>query len=202
MIIFGWRGRAGVIARGVFACPHCGADRQYLHKRMRRWFTLFFIPVIPLNALGEFVQCESCKQSFKTMVLDAPTTATLQNELAWAMREALTTLLRASRTPGAESAATTILIEVSGHSWTEQELAADIAGLDTAHLQARLAMLAGVLNDQGKERFLTMCAQVATTGGVIDVDARAAVEQIAAGLLMTPAHTRGIIDQTADSARA
>jgi hypothetical protein len=169
---------------------------------MRRWFTLFFIPLIPLNALGEFVQCESCRQNFKTMVLGAPTTATLQDQFAWALREALITLLRASRTPGAESAAVDVLTGVSGHSWTQEQLAADVTGLDTTHLQERLAMLAEVLNEQGKERFLTLCAQVATTGGIIDGDARAAVEQIAAGLLMTPAHARGVIDQTADNAPA
>jgi len=202
IIFFGWRTRAGVIGRGVFLCPHCGADRHYAHKRMRRWFTLFFIPVIPLKVLGEFVQCETCKQTYKTVVLDAPTTATLQNELLWAIREAMVTMLRVDRSPAGEAAATAVLTSFAGREWTRDELADDVAQLDTVHLEARLANLAATLNEQGKERFVSACAQVCATGGVIDGAGRAAVERIAAGLLMTPAHARGIIDQTLENSRA
>ena len=98
-IIFGWRTRASIIARGMFLCPQCGADRHYAHKSMRRWFTLFFIPLIPLKTLGEFVECETCHSKYKTSVLSTPTTASLQEELVAAFREAVVTLLRTGRSP-------------------------------------------------------------------------------------------------------
>jgi len=202
IIMFGWRSRASAIGHGTFLCPHCGADRQYSHMRMRRWFTLFFIPVIPLNTLGEFVQCDTCKQNFKMLVLSTPTTATLQNELMWAMREAIVSLVRPRRSPAVESAALAVLTSFSGQPWTSEELDQDLATFDLAYLQPRLANLAGTLNEQGKERFVGSCAQVVATGGVVDADGRAAIEQIAAGLLMTPAHARGIIDQVLEDARS
>jgi hypothetical protein len=169
---------------------------------MRRWFTLFFIPVIPLNTTGEFVQCDTCKQNFKMLVLNTPTTATMQSELMWAMREAVVSLLRSGRTPAAESAAIAVLTSFAGRAWTHEELDHDVATLDPMHLQARLANLAGTLNEQGKERFVSSCTQVVATGGVIDASGRAAIEQIAVGLLMTPAHARGIIDQLLEDASA
>jgi hypothetical protein len=169
---------------------------------MRRWFTLFFIPVIPLKVTGEFVECDTCRQAFKTVVLSTPTTATLQAELTWAMREAIATLLRAGRTPGAEAAAVAVLRSFDDRAWTVEELAHDVDTLDTGHLQDRLGHLAGTLNEQGKERFVSACAQVASTGGVVSADGRAAIEQIAGWLLMTPAHARGIIDQTVEDERA
>src|ERR1700738_4957036 len=57
-LIWGWRSRSKVLSQGTFFCPHCGGDRQYAHKQARRWFTLFFLPVIPLKVLGEFVECQ------------------------------------------------------------------------------------------------------------------------------------------------
>jgi len=150
IIMFGWRSRASVIGHGTFLCPQCGVDRQYSHKRMRRWFTLFFIPVIPLNALGEFVQCDTCTQNFKMLVLTTPTTATLQNELMWAIREAVVSLVRPRRSPAVESAALAVLTSFSGEPFTAEALDYDIDNFDLVHLPARLGNLAGTLNEQGR----------------------------------------------------
>jgi len=65
LIIFGRRSTTRVRNRGTFACPRCGTDRTYAHKQVRRWFTLYFIPVIPLGTIGEYLQCESCAGTFK-----------------------------------------------------------------------------------------------------------------------------------------
>ena len=52
---------------------------KYSHQRADRFFTLFFIPLIPLGKLGEYVECESCKGTFKPEVLSYdPETAAKQ----------------------------------------------------------------------------------------------------------------------------
>ena len=71
MIIWGWRVRKKTIGTGVFFCPGEGGDRNYEHKQARRWFTIFFIPLIPLKELGDFVECTSCENTrsfFRTMI--------------------------------------------------------------------------------------------------------------------------------------
>ncbi|MEZ5962248.1 MAG: zinc-ribbon domain-containing protein [Planctomycetota bacterium] len=74
MIIWGWRNVTVTKAKGRFACPHCASEEAYDHKVVRRCFTLYFIPVMPLNAVGDFVQCRSCRGQFAVDALpaDAP----------------------------------------------------------------------------------------------------------------------------------
>src|SRR5687768_7917347 len=69
LIIFGTRGVTTSAARGDFHCPSCDRKCGYDHKRVRRFFTLYFIPIIPLDVLGEYVECDSCKSTFKPEVL-------------------------------------------------------------------------------------------------------------------------------------
>src|SRR5688572_15093262 len=55
---------------GQFHCPGCSASQQYRHRRVRRFFHIFFIPVIPLNLAGEYVECRTCKGTYKLDVLE------------------------------------------------------------------------------------------------------------------------------------
>src|SRR5690242_11887298 len=69
LIIFGTRGVTTTAGKGEFHCPGCGATRRYEHKRVRRFFTLYFLPIIPLDLLGEYVECQECKDTYKPAVL-------------------------------------------------------------------------------------------------------------------------------------
>jgi hypothetical protein len=69
LIIFGRRAVTGSLGTGSFDCPRCGTTRLYEHKRVRRFFTLYFIPLIPLATLGEYVECEGCRGTYKMEVL-------------------------------------------------------------------------------------------------------------------------------------
>lgn len=202
MIIWGWRSRAKVLARGIFRCPQCGTDRHYAHKAWRTWFTLFFIPVIPLKHLGDAVECESCGSSFQPAVLTMPTTAQLEDELLEAFRAAVVTVVRANPSPGAISAAVAVMSTFAGTEWNAGELENDVGDLAVDDLPERLARLGDSLSEQGKERFLALCTEVAATGGVIDADARAVINAVAGDLGMTAAHARGVVDQVLEQAQA
>jgi len=69
MIIFGTKGITSIQKQGTFHCPACGAGANYTQKEVRRYFTLFFIPLIPLHKAGEYVECQRCGGSFKPEVL-------------------------------------------------------------------------------------------------------------------------------------
>ncbi len=60
MIIFGWSTRQRVLETGLFHCPVCKSQAAYSRVGQRRWFTLFFIPVIPLSDTEEIACCNSC----------------------------------------------------------------------------------------------------------------------------------------------
>src|SRR5690349_11592493 len=70
MIIWGRRGITSTQTAGQFFCPQCQAWSQYEKKMVRNFFTLYFIPIIPLDKVGEYVECAACRGQFRTEVLD------------------------------------------------------------------------------------------------------------------------------------
>jgi zinc ribbon protein len=64
LIIFGRRTMSKIVQRGAFNCPRCGPGRQFAHKQVKRWFTLYFIPVIPMGTVGSYVECQQCAATF------------------------------------------------------------------------------------------------------------------------------------------
>ncbi len=71
MIIFGTKVRHSVKGEGEFYCPRCKAQRKYLHKCATRYFALYFVPLIPMGTLAEYVECQSCGTTFDLSVLNA-----------------------------------------------------------------------------------------------------------------------------------
>jgi rubredoxin len=63
--ILGARDRETIIASGYFLCPNCGQLRLYKHKRLARYFTLYFLPIFPLQSLGEVIQCQTCQHTYR-----------------------------------------------------------------------------------------------------------------------------------------
>ncbi len=49
---------------GTFCCPHCEQERTYRLRTRRQFLTVYFIPLIPLQAMGEFIQCTTCHGTF------------------------------------------------------------------------------------------------------------------------------------------
>jgi len=68
-IIFGTRGVRSTVKEGKFHCPQCNTDKGYKHKKVTQFFTLYFIPLIPLGNKGEYVECQSCRNTFIERVL-------------------------------------------------------------------------------------------------------------------------------------
>lgn len=72
IILFGTKVRYTTLSSGQFYCPQCKARRDYELRKARSYFTLYFIPIIPLNTLGEFVTCLTCGTNFQKDVLSMP----------------------------------------------------------------------------------------------------------------------------------
>jgi len=65
-LIFGVKGRItrsnadDIIEKG---CPGCGNDLEL--SDLKRWFTLFFIPILPMQKIDTFYHCKNCDSSYK-----------------------------------------------------------------------------------------------------------------------------------------
>ncbi len=200
LVIFGTRGRSHTIGSGQFYCPREGGDRSYEHKEARRYFTLFFLPIIPLDRLGDYIECTSCKSTYYTNVLEAPTGATIQDVMTQAIRHVAVALTVADgHVDAAERrVATDVVRQFANVEYGEADFDDDLNNLNPAHLVDNLEELGGILNDHGKEAVLSASMRLAASDGSIDPTEIAVVEQIGEALSMTPAHVRGVIETAAD----
>ena len=195
LLIWGWKSRLKTIGQGTFHCPNCQADRQYEHREARRWFTLFWIPLIPLKVLGTFIECATCRQGYDERVLTMPTNAAMADNLSIALRGLVVAMVQADGTVSDDERAMAVQVVSSqvNHAYGPAELEADLAAYAGHAVGDVLGDLAGTLNEHGKERLVQTCIDMARADGAIDEAELAVAREVGAALLMTPAHVRGVI---------
>ena len=201
LIIFGFRVFFRTLAQGTFHCRRCGGDRQYRHRAGRRWFTLFFLPVIPLNAVGEHVQCTSCRTRYVTDVLGQPTTAQMQAALPAGMRAAVSALLRSGdpSSPISRQRAIEAVIGSGVPDYDEAMLDADLMQ-PLATIRPALNQVGAQLTIQAREWYLTELIRIALADGPLSEGERQAALAIGMDLGMTQAQVIGVVAMTEQSA--
>ena len=201
LIIFGLRVFYRTIAQGTFHCRRCGGDRHYRHRAGRRWFTLFFLPVIPLNTVGEHVQCTTCRTRYVTEVLSQPTTAQMQAALPAGMRAAVSAMLRSGDPASAVSRqrANEAVIGSGVPNYDEAMLDADLKQpFET--IRPALNQVGGQLTIQAREWYLAEVIRIALADGPLSETERQAAQAIGADLGMTQAQVVGVVAMTEQSA--
>jgi hypothetical protein len=183
----------GSVEQGVFHCPTCGGDREYKRKVGRRWFTLFFVPVIPLNKVAEVVQCGTCNTRYPTSVLTVPTTGQLAAAVPTAVAAAAGLVLRAA--PGSPAARSRAIDAIRMAGWLnygDAELAAELAQPPAAVLQ-RITEAGAPLAAEARERILAEAARVGLADGPLTPEERQALGAVGPALSLTAAQFYGVI---------
>ena len=201
LIIFGLRVFYRTIAQGTFHCRRCGGDRQYRRRAGRRWFTLFFIPVIPLNSVGEHVQCTTCRARNLTDALSQPTTAQMQAALPAGMRAAAAAMLR-SGDPASPAARQRAIEAVTGSGvpvYGEAALDGDL-GQSFEAIRSALNQVGAQLTIQAREWYLAEVIRIGLADRPLTESERHAALAIGADLGMTQAQVIGVIAMTEQSA--
>jgi hypothetical protein len=203
LIISGLRVFYRTVGQGTFHCQRCGGDRGYRHRAGRRWFTLFFIPVVPLGRAGEHVRCAECGTRYRVGVLAVPTSAQMQEALPAGTRAAVVAMLGAgggSSVP-ARRRAIDAVTDAGMASYDDAALDADLsaamAGQDLAGPLNRLTVQLAL---PAREWFLAGIVRIGLADGMLSDEERRAALQIAAQLGMTPAQARGVISMTEEGA--
>ena len=201
LILFGWRVFYHSIGQGTFHCRHCGGDRQYRLRAGRRWFTLFFIPVIPLGKVGEHVQCQTCRTRYVPDVLRQPTTAQMQAALPPGMRAAAAAMLRSGDacSPAARQRAITMIIGAGTDGYDEMALDQDLEQ-PPEYLRAALHQVGTQLTIQAREWYLADVIRIGMADGALTDSERGAAQAIGLDLGMTQAQVVGVVAMTEQSA--
>lgn len=202
-LIWGFKVRFKVLDHGTFFCPRCGGDRPYERRQAKRWFHLYYIPIIPAATLGEQIRCGVCQTSFNESVLSRPTSSQLSALLIDAARGTIVHVLRTGSTesPAARAAAVNEVNRAGLPAYTDESLTADL-GVVPGDLSQLYASLSPQLADTGKESLLGAAARVALADGPLTDLERQVLVSTGASLGMTATHTAGVISLAEQSARA
>ncbi len=200
MIIFGTRGVTTTPDRGHFHCPTCNAEKGYGLKRVRRFFTLYFIPVIPLDKLGEYVECNACRDSYKVAVLDYnpnANAAAIEAEYHIAIKKVMIHILLADGVIDDAEVETVLAIyeKITGQALPKRNLELEIEAVqqNKEELSKYVGNLQGVLNDEGKESVIKAAFYVAMADGEFQQEEQELIAKIASDLGMTKAHLQGVL---------
>jgi hypothetical protein len=204
MIIFGTRSVQSVKARGEFHCPHCSDRVGYCQKQARRFFTLYFIPIIPLDSIGDFVECLKCSRTYRSEVLAFdPNTErkAIRAEFEHAMRRALLCLSTADDVVDDREldAIASVCQSIGEASFSREELRAEVDSGVCGLTQTTeyLSSLAPRLNDSGKELVIRASLTVAAADENLDDQEFKVIALYARALEMSESHFAGVIRDAA-----
>ena len=197
LLIWGSKVRYKADSSGTFYCPNEGGDRPYSVMHATKWFTFFFIPILKTADLGEFVQCETCKNQYDPRVLTNPTSGELLDNLANGMRQAVVAIVRADGEVDAQekNMALQVMGKYSDSPYTMEQLDNDIASLPATGLVEQMDKCAGVLNPQGKENMIRSCILVAMADGDFAAEEEKEIHVAGEALGMSRAHISGAISE-------
>jgi uncharacterized tellurite resistance protein B-like protein len=206
VIIFGTRGVTLTKESGVFFCPECECKQSYRHRTVRRFFTLYFVPVIPLDALGEYVECDRCKNTYRNSILmHDPEQRAKEFEVEYhqAVRKVMLQMVLADGSVCDEEIASVsaLYLRITGHALNPEEVRRELSmigsrGLDIA---GTLQPFSGSLNDHGKEMVIKAAFFVAISDGDFDQAEITLLEFIGESLEMSRHHVRGVVRDLMDS---
>ena len=208
MIIWGWGGITSTADQGSFFCPECGRQ-EYKLKRVRNFFKLYFIPIIPLSVLGEYVECQNCKSTFNDRILDwdpEADQARFEAEFSIATKRVMMKIALADgHVDDSEVAAiTTIFADLTGAHIDAGDIRAEIAAMkdDTESIEDYVSSLRGALNEHGKEKVLLAAVRVAMADGEFDRSEEKEIRKLGECLEMSGAHVRGVLAEAHSDAEA
>ena len=191
---------------GQFNCPGCEERRDYQHKRVRRFFTLYFIPVIPLDMLGEYVECKGCLGTYKLEVLSFDPQAgkaRVEAEFQSAMKRIMVLMMLADGRVDDSEVETVQKIygQLSGKdvARADVEREVELARADGRGIQDYVRSLKGSLNDGGKEMVVKAALCVAAADGEFQKEEREMLARIATELEMSAAHFKGLLAEMTSS---
>jgi len=199
MIIFGTRGVKSTIESGGFDCPQCEESTPYRHRKVTKFFTLYFIPLIPLGSAGEYVECSKCKGTFIPRVL---TSSNTNNEDVMAIyekaiRHSMVKIMLADGVidDNEKIIVRKIINKFGKNDLTESELGEYIRKVekDNENVTTYLEKIGSSLNEHGKEIIIKCAFSVAASDGNVDKTELDLIQEMAIAMQMSMSHLKGIM---------
>ena len=202
MIIFGTRGVKSTIKEGKFNCPQCESEKRYKHKKVTKFFTLYFIPIIPLGSAGEFVECQSCNGTFIPKVINYKKNVASDkflSEYEKAMKHCMVLIMLADgQIDKNEMIMVQKIVNKFGHNditLNELEKYVESVQNNPEDLSTYLKKITPLLNEHGKEVVIKCALSVAASDGNIDKSELKLIQEMATIMEMSQSHVKGILHE-------
>ncbi len=199
MSILGSKGRSEVVATGEFFCPGCDGRRPYKHIAVRRYLSVL-VPLVKLEDMGEYVECQDCKRTWNPDVLSYDPLATAQEyaaEFELAVRRVMALIMMADGEIHRDEIKIIrriykqiTQIELSREAIWDEVTAAQTDGRGVTEY---LPSIVGRLNDDGRELVLKASILVAMADGTLSAEEEALLKDVARCLEIGPSRVREII---------
>ena len=201
-IIFGTRGITYNSGKGTFFCPDCNGHQEYEQKRCRRVFTLYFIPIIPLDLIQEYVECKACKSTYKMNVLQndpAVNKEKFKAEFHKAILKVMVAMMAADGKidESEKRQISHIYNNLTGQPLSEIDFKQEIFQVQnpTHSMHELLKSVTPSLNDHGKEMVIKAAFLVASADRNFDDEEKRLLTEIATALEMSSSHLNAIIQE-------
>lgn len=197
MIIWGSRGLTSTVSEGQFNCPKCSAKKTYRMRQVRNFFTLYFIPVIPLNVAGRYAECTSCSGTFAEEILSYDPEA----EKAKTHEQLLRVMVMAALADGNVSeeerqAIKKQYMDLAGLPLVEDTLQREIqlASQSGANLNDYVGRMAADLSDHGKALVVRLAFHTMSAAGDLQPGHQEQLSKLAKTLRIPDQQYRALIE--------
>lgn len=208
MIIFGTRGVKSTIKSGDFHCPQCEQNQPYRHRKVTKFFTLYFIPIIPLGSAGEYVECSRCKGTFIPRVLDVSNTNADEFMAIYekAIRHSMVLIMLADGVIDDQEKDQVLMIinkfGTNDISMLQLENYIDIVKKESEDVTTYLKKIGPSLNEHGKETIIKCALSVAAADGNVDDSELALISKMGNSMEMSSSHLKGIFSDMLETTEA
>jgi hypothetical protein len=192
MIIWGSYVTKKVIGTGNFYCPKCTTHRPYSLRRPKKWGHLYWIPLIPMEELERYVECDQCKSGYKEIVLQHDSIreqAEFEKNAATTIAQTMALMGTVSAAPPTIDAVTAAVRNILKTEPPSELIRTAMAVTDRAAALEQAAKLAKDLSSNGRE----MVLRAALAGPVLSPAGQELANEIGVRLGMSPAHISGVI---------
>ncbi|HNR44483.1 MAG TPA: zinc-ribbon domain-containing protein [Methanofastidiosum sp.] len=200
-VVFGTGGRNKTITSGTFYCPTCNSEQEFNHKKAKKYFTLYFVPLIPLEEGGEFIECKNCKSTFNLNVLQYRPSLGKEEflseyKIAFKKLVIMMALADGRIHENEIRGISDIYSGLIGRKVSLEEVEKEIQLVKNEGLtiQEYLKKIAPYLNDFGKESIIKNVFLISLADGYVDESEKKLMIEIATSLGISPAHYKGIIN--------
>lgn len=209
MIIFGTRGVKSTKDRGNFNCPQCEQSTPYRHRKVTKFFTLYFIPVIPLGSAGEYVECEGCKGTFVPRVLEnAPATDKEEFMAIYekAIKHSMVLIMLADGVidDNEKMQVLEIINKFTHNDMSMYQLENYISRVqkEKEDVSTYLKKIGASLNEHGKEVIIKCALSVAVADGNVEQSELDLIAMMGQAMEMSSSHIKGIFAEAANGSLA